>query len=97
MDFRIDDLILFPLICTNPGSVSRFIHFFLSCIIREKFITKMDLVNSAAFYSKNVFNVLTVHLRSFFYVCLCIINHLHHLIKKSSEYYPAYFMSILFR
>jgi len=42
----------------------------LSCMIHEKFITKMDLVNSAAFYSKNVFIVLTVQLRSFFFVCL---------------------------
>jgi len=39
-------------------------------MIHEKFITKMDLVNSAAFYSKNVFIVLTVQLRSFFFVCL---------------------------
>ena len=42
----------------------------LACIIHEKFITKLDLVNSAAFYSKNVLIVLIVQLRSFFYVCL---------------------------
>jgi len=43
----------------------------------------MDLVNSAAFYSKNVLNVLTTTSLIFLRMP-CIINHLHHLITKSS-------------
>jgi len=58
---------------------------FLSCIIQENFITTMDLVNSAAFYSKNVCNVLCSTTSLIFLHMPCVINHLHRLITKSSE------------
>jgi len=47
----------------------------------------MDLVNSAAFYSKNVLNVLYNTTSLIFLRMPCIINHLHDLITKSSEKY----------
>jgi len=61
------------------------LNLYLTCIIHEKFITKIDLVNSAALYSKNVLNVQYSTTSLIFLRMPFIINHLHHLITKSGE------------
>ena len=57
----------------------------LTCIIHKKFITMMDLTDTAAFYSQNVLYVLHSTNSLIFIRKPCIITHLYHLITMSHE------------